>query len=50
MINLMGTKSASFCERLYESLLISRICLQMCETPRVSAGKIRKIDQYAIRV
>jgi len=50
VVTLLNARSARFSDRLYESLLVAKICLEMCATDRITTSKIRKIDQYAVRV
>lgn len=50
MITIPSTRSARFSDRLYASLLVTRICLDMCTSDTITLSKIRKIDQYALRV
>lgn len=50
MQNKINAQSARFADRLYSSLLISRACIDMCSTHVVTLNRIKRIDQYAVRV
>lgn len=43
-------RRVGFADNLYMSLLISKVCFELCLTDHVTPARIKKIDQYALRV
>ena len=50
MSSILNARRAGFADNLYTSLVISKICFELCLIDRVTPARIKKIDQYALRV
>ena len=50
MSNNIAAQSVRFADNIYATLIIARACLVMCTSDTMTPTKIKKLDQYAIRV
>ena len=42
------TRAVYFADRLYRSLVLTRVCLEMSSTTRVTPKSIKRIEQVAV--
>ena len=42
------TRAVRFADRLYSSLVLTRVCIEMSSTTRVTPKSIKRIEQVAV--
>ncbi len=48
MKNIKQARVASFADRLYQSLVLTRVCVEMSSTSRVTSNSIKRIEMCAV--